>query len=325
MANNNINAELQAAFDAGNYSQMASMAKGLGLFTGNAPKKPELAAIVDKYLSDHVDIDNDADMSIVVDSGSNDFMPHTPSDRGWEDESDNSSAGVSFDPKPTGKGGGNGEFYYWPLTGKYAAMQNGKPCEPMFDKEMWDVVSPALPNFTDLKPALVKAAKKAAEATKYQYSVTVTFTGCTFESTDPELAASELSWGTLMQQLDYIGVAMPDEVKFNIVKGKAKSSGGGGRSTAGEGSGFYTATQRSELRPLNTVQKQILQAAASIDGCPLSDYAKYGRQDSIKLGNVCIEFKKKGYGDAIRRQNGAIFFDAGAMYEGYELSHSLAI
>ena len=296
--------QLTDALESGDYSRMAKSAKLAGIFSGQAPNKATLTAKIEDFLNANVSLDSDTDEVMATEPES--------SPAGVED--------INFDPKPTGKGGGDGEYYFWPSDNIYAQNKAGKPIEPKFDPTVWAMVKPGLPDFTDLKPAVIKAAKKAAEATKYTYNVTVNFS-LSFESLDPDLGCSDLSEATLLQLLDDQGVTMPTTVTFNVVKGKVK--GQSTRSTSGEGSGFYTATQRSELRPLNTVQKQILEAAASIDGCPLSDYAKYGRQNSVKLGNVCIEFKKKGYGDAIRRQNGAIFFDAGAMYDGYELSHSL--
>lgn len=291
--------QLTDALESGDYSRMAKSAKLAGIFTGQAPNKATLTAKIEDFLNANVTLDSD----------------DTDTSLAGADNDDT----VNFTPKATGYIGGQAEFYYWPEFNVYAQNVAGVAVDPKFDPIMWETMKGVLPKAEALKTNVVKAATKAAEATKYTYNVTVNFS-LSFESLDPDLACSDLSEGTLLQLLDDQGVAMPTTVTFNVVKGKKSPSG---RSTSGEGSGFYTATQLSELRPLNTVQKQILEAAASIDGCPLSDYAKYGRQDSVKLGNVCIEFKKKGYGDAIKRVNGAIHFDVNAMYDGYTLSHSI--
>lgn len=308
---------LQSVLNSGDYSLMAKTAKELGLFTGQAPNKSKLAAMIDQYLTDHVDIDG------VADTDSTSEEANTPSAGVESDNGDLPEVTAKFTPKATGYIGGQAEFYYWPEFNVYAQNVAGQPVEPKFDSTMWETMKGVLPKAEALKVNVVKAAQKAIEAVKYTYTVTVRFDGLTFESTDPDLQATDLTLSTINSLLEDCGQETMSEgrVRFNLIRGKVKKSGSS-RSTAGEGSGFYTASDRSELRPLNVVQKQILQAAASVNGCPLSDHAKYGRQDSVKLGNVCIEFKKKGYGDAIKRVNGAIYFDAGAMYEGYTLADS---
>jgi hypothetical protein len=228
----------------------------------------------------------------------------------------------SNDPKPTGKAGGSGEFYFWPEHNIYAPMVNGCPCPSVrFDEATWQAVSLALPSVTAIKKDVLAKAAKVAEPTKYSYSITVNIDGAqSFESLDSDLSASELTLETLNRLLADNGVD-PVDVTFGITKGKTKKSRSSG---TGQGSGFYTASDRGELKPLNVVQKQVLEAASSIDGLPLSEHDRYGRADATKLGNIRIEFQKKGYNGALRIADKRLYFDVNAMYDGYDLAHSLA-
>lgn len=302
----NLNNQLQAALESGDYSRMAKAAKLADIFSGQAPKKADLESKIQAYLAANVDIDgsDDTDTSLAG-ADNDDTLPEVT---------------VNFTPKATGYIGGQAEFYYWPEFNVYAQNVSGQAIEPKFDPIMWETMKTVLPKAEALKTNVVKAATKAAEATKYTYNVTVNFS-LSFESLDPDLGCSDLSEGTLLQILDDQGVTMPTTVTFNVVKGKVKSSSGQrGTSGGGNTQERYAANDASELKPLSIVLKQILMAASDVNGLDLNDYAKYGKRNPTLLGNHVIDFERKGYLGAFRRAGGRMFFDSGAMYEGFTLA-----
>jgi hypothetical protein len=184
------------------------------------------------------------------------------------------------------------------------------------------MVSMALPEFTDLKPNVQKAALKAAEPTKYTYTVTVRFDGITFESTDPDLQATDLTLSTINSLLEDCGQdTMSDgRVRFNLIRGKVKKSSSSGGGSSEE---LYAAADKDGLKPLSIRLKNQLERMAEHHGLDLEDWAIHGYTSRQGLINSLIYYKKKGYLGAVSQASGALFFDPGAMYPGYELAHSL--
>jgi hypothetical protein len=294
----NLNNQLQSALDSGNYNSMAKAAKQAKLFDGVAPTKDKLAEMIDKYLLDNVDL---SDTDTVEDT-----------------------SGVDNAPIPTGKIGNECEYHYFPEFNVYAQNRGGQPIEPKFTPEVWEMVKVGLPGVEAIKTNIVKKMEKMAEAVKYQYTVTVTLNRTiTFESIDAELGATDLAMLTVNQLLEENGQEplTVNDYGFNVVKGKVK--GQSNRSTSGGSSDLYAATDKDGLKPLSVRLKAQLKDMMEPNGLSLSDYAKHAYPNQKGLTDSLINFKRKGYLGAVSQANGACHFDPGAMYDGYELAHSL--
>lgn len=222
-------------------------------------------------------------------------------------------------PIPTGYASGNGLQIMQTSENQYSDGQVN------WSKDQFQMALQMgfLTKFTAVKSAVTKAAAKAAEPKLYKYSVTVQFTKViTFESSDPDLSASELSFETLKANLPKDINLSIDDIIFSIVKGKRKS-GGSGSSGSSNSQQPFTAADRSELKDLSLIEKKMLKEMASPNGLALSKHASFGVQTDVKLGNKLIDFRRKGYYGAVRQAGSCIFFDAGSMYDGYDISHSL--
>jgi hypothetical protein len=246
---------------------------------------------------------------------------------------------VDTTPKPTGKLGGQGEFYHFPSLGVYAPLVNGDAAQPQFDEQTWQVISAALPSVDIAKASVITALKKAEVKQVIGHSVTFKLNAITASLEASEDLSGSYTVGDFVELLDRLEndqdvndalLAVKSAYVMVEVKSRKRSNSTGTIVRHGNGSSTFIAASQDQLKTLaegSNPKLDLWLSLASVNGFNPDDWEDYNLElppnahftSRKNAAHIDIVAKKRGI--ATQTLGGVQFVDYSKMYDGFDIDH----